>query len=308
MHTSFRVLAQPEDEAHKFEARMTAVSDGYAHVMRTPVIAGRMISPQDAVNTPFAVVVNQALAQKYFPGKDPLGQQIDLGGKDTGMLKPYTIVGVLGDQVDASVAQASQPLILLPMLQVPTTSLFYSALLKTVVNFVVKTRGDIAVAPAARSVFRQLAPDYALDNFQTMQHAVDQSNFANRLGLYLTGGFAGLAVLMVIAGLYGVLAQLVSYRRREIGVRLALGSTREGVLRMVLRQGNVLVLAGLAVGVVLAISTGRLLKSFLYGVQPSDLWTYASVIVLLLLVGSAASLLPALRAATIEPMEALRDE
>ncbi len=308
MGTSFRVLGQPEDEAHKFEARMTAVSDGYAHLMGTPIVAGRMVGDQDAATSPFAVVINQALAQKYFAGKNPLGQQIDLGGKDTGMLKPYTIVGVLGDEVDRSVAQAPQPLLLLPMSQVPTTSLFYPALLKTIVNFVVKTRGDIAVAPAARAVFRQLAPDYALDNFQTMQEAVDHSNFANRLGLYLTAAFAGLAVLMVVAGLYGVLAQLVSYRRREIGVRLALGSTREGVLRIVLRQGTLLVAAGLAVGVVLAIATGRLLKSFLYGVQPSDFWTYASVILLLLAVGSAASLLPALRAASIQPMEALRDE
>ena len=308
MHTSFRVLGQPEDPAHRFEARMTAVSDEYAHLMGTPVIAGRMVGAQDGTESPFAVVVNQTLAQKYFPHQDPVGKQIDLGGKDTGMLKPYTIVGILGDEVDSSVAQAPQPLILLPMAQVPTTSLFYPALLKTIVNFVVKTRGDIEVAPAARGVFRQMAPDYALDNFQTMQQAVDQSNFANRLGLYLTGGFAGLAVLMVVAGLYGVLAQLVSYRRREIGVRLALGSTRTGVLRMVLRQGSILVAAGLGAGVVLAIFAGRLLKSFLYQVQPSDFWTYASVILLLLAVGSVASLLPALRAATIQPMEALRDE
>jgi putative ABC transport system permease protein len=308
MHTSFTVVGHPEDEAHKFEARMSAVSGGYARLMGTPVISGRMIGAQDGTDAPFVMVVNQALANKYFARENPIGKQVDMGGKDTGMLRPYTIVGILGDQVDSSVARATQPLILLPMSQIPTTSLFYSALLKTIVNFVVKTRGDIAVAPEARAVFRQLAPEYALDNFQTMQQAVDQSNFASRLGLYLTGGFAGLAVLMVVAGLYGVLAQLVSYRRREIGVRLALGSTRSGVLRMVLRQGSVLVAAGLAVGIVLAISTGRLLTSFLYEVKPSDVWTYASVIVLLLAVGGAASLLPALHAATIQPMEALRDE
>jgi putative ABC transport system permease protein len=308
MHTSFTVVGHPEDEAHKFEARMTAVSGGYARLMGTPVISGRMIGAQDGPDAPFVMVVNQALANKYFAGENPIGKQVDMGGKDTGMLKPYTIVGVLGDQVDTSVAQAAQPLILLPMSQIPTTSLFYSALLKTIVNFVVKTRGDISVAPEARAVFRQLAPAYALDNFQTMQQALDHSNFANRLGLYLTGGFAALAVLMVVAGLYGVLAQLVSYRRREIGVRLALGSTRAGVLRMVLRQGSVLVAAGLAVGIVLAISTSRLLTSFLYGVKPSDIWTYASVVLLLLAVGGAASLLPALHAATIQPMEALRDE
>jgi ABC-type antimicrobial peptide transport system permease subunit len=177
-----------------------------------------------------------------------------------------------------------------------------------VVFFVVKTHGDIAVAPAVRSVFRQTAPDYAVDNFETMREVVDQSNFNHRLGLYLTAAFAGMAILMVVAGLYGVLAQLVSYRRREIGVRLALGSTRQRILGMFLRQGTILVVAGLGIGMVCALWAGRLVKSFLYQVQPLDGWTYASVVVLLLLVGALAALIPARRAAAVEPIEALRDE
>jgi len=146
-----------------------------------------------------------------------LGEQINLGGKDTGMLKPYTVVGVLGDQVDSNVGGDIQPFILLPQEQIPTTSLFYQALLKTMVSFVVKTRGNIPVAAEMRSVFHQFAPGFALDNFKTMQETVEQNTFSHRLGLYLVGSFAGLAVVMVIAGLYGVLSQLVSYRRREIG-------------------------------------------------------------------------------------------
>jgi ABC-type antimicrobial peptide transport system permease subunit len=159
-----------------------------------------------------------------------------------------------------------------------------------------------------REVFRQTAPDFALDNFQTMQQAVDASNFSQRLGLYLTGAFAGMAVLMVIAGLYGVLAQLVSYRRREIGVRLALGSTRQKILGLFFRQGLGLVLAGLVLGVVCALWAGRLVKSFLYGVKPLDAWTYAGVGVLLIVVGCLAAVIPARRAAAVEPIEALRDE
>jgi ABC-type antimicrobial peptide transport system permease subunit len=158
-----------------------------------------------------------------------------------------------------------------------------------------------------RDVFRQTAPDFALDNFQTMQQAVDASNFSQRLGFYLTGAFAGMAVLMVIAGLYGVLAQLVSYRRREIGVRLALGSTRERILRLFLRQGLILVVAGLLLGVMCALWAGRLVKSFLYGVKPLDAWTYAGVGILLIVVGSLA-VIPARRAAAVEPIEALRDQ
>jgi putative ABC transport system permease protein len=197
---------------------------------------------------------------------------------------------------------------MIPYRQVPTTSLFYPVLIKTVVNFVVKTRGDIAVAPAMRAVFHDLAPDYALDNFQTMQQAVDQSNFSSRIGLYLTGAFAGMAVLMVIAGLYGVLAQLVSYRRREFGIRLALGATPGGILGMVLRQGLMFVGAGLAIGITAAVFAGSLVKSFLYQVKPEDTWTYAGVMLLLLLVGSLAGLIPARRAAAVEPMVALREE
>ena len=115
-------------------------------------------------------------------------------------------------------SQPPQPFLMILFRQIPSTSLFYQALVSTIVNFVVKIRGNVAVAPAMRSIFHELASDFALDNFQTMQEAVDQSNFSSRMGLYLTGAFAGMAVLMVIAGLYGVLAQLVSYRRREFGI------------------------------------------------------------------------------------------
>jgi ABC-type antimicrobial peptide transport system permease subunit len=253
-------------------------------------------------------VINQTLVHKYFGDQDPLGQKIDLGGAETGAVQPYTVVGVIADQVDTGISQAAEPLLMVPYEQVPASSLYYQILIKTVVFFVVKTRGDIAVAPAVRNVFRQSAPDYAVDNFQTMREIVDQSNFNHRLGLYLTGAFACMAILMVVAGLYGVLAQLVSYRRREIGVRLALGSTRQRILGMFLRQGTVLVVAGLVIGIVCALWAGRLVKSFLYQVQPLDGWTYLSVVVVLLLVGMLAALIPARRAAAVEPIEALRDE
>lgn len=306
MHSSFDIVGQPEDKARG--ARVTSVSGGYASVMRTPVIRGRMISDDDTENAAFVVVINEVLARKYFEGRDPIGMQIDLGGERTGMVKPYTIVGILGDQVDTSTAQPPQPFLMIPYRQVPPASVFYQVLVKTIVNFVVKTRGDIAIAPAMRAVFHELAPDYALDNFQTMQEAVDQSNFSSRMGLYLTGAFAGMAVLMVIAGLYGVLTQLVSYRRREFGIRLALGATPGGILAMVLRQGLVFVGVGLAIGIVTAVFAGDLVQSFLFQVKPADAWTYSGVVVLLLLVGSLAGLIPARRAAGVEPMAALREE
>jgi ABC-type antimicrobial peptide transport system permease subunit len=126
--------------------------------------------------------------------------------------------------------------------------------------------------------------------------------------LYLTGAFAALAVLMVMAGLYGVLAQLVSSRRHEIGVRMALGATKQSVASMVLRQGVIVIGSGLGVGILLALVTGRLVRSFLYQVGPIDFWSYTAASLSLLAIGLLASMLPARGAASIEPMQALRED
>ena len=308
LHSSFEIVGQPSAKTNHPEARVSAVSGDYARAMGTPLLRGRMLSESDTLTTPFAAVVNESLAKEYFAGKDPLGKQLVLGGKDTGMIKPYTIVGVLADQVDSKVGGSIQPLVLLPQQQIPTTSLFYQALLKTVVTFVVKTRGSIPVAQQMRTVFHQLAPGFALDDFQTMQEAVDKNTFNQRLGLYLVGAFAGLAIAMVVAGLYGVLSQLVSYRRREIGVRMALGATRASVAKLVVRQGSIVIGAGLVLGIFGALVFGRFIGGFLYGVKPVDASTYVGVAAVLAAIGLIAALIPARRAATIQPMEALRDE
>lgn len=308
LNSDFDIVGQPSEPGNKPGARVSAVSGEYARTLGTPIVRGRMIGDDDVASAPLVAVINEALARKYFAGRDPVGRQIVLGGKDTGMIKPYTIVGVLGDQVDSTVGGEVQPFVMLPQEQVPTTSLFYQALLNTMVNFVVKTRGDIPVAPEMRSLFHQSVPGFALDNFQTMRENVEQHTFSQRLGLYLVSAFAGLAVLMVIAGLYGVLAQLVSYRRREIGVRMALGATRQSVAQMVVRQGSVLVGAGVGVGLLLTFPAERLIQSFLYNVHPLDAWTYAAVLLALPIVGLIAALVPARKAASIEPMQALREE
>lgn len=308
LHADFKIVGRPEDSNNKLTARVTAVSEDYAGTLGTPVLRGRMIDEHDETNAPPIAVINESFAKEYFPNKDPLQQQIDLGGKETGMLKPLTIVGVLANQVDSNVGGTPDPLIILAYQQVPTTSLFYQALIETMGNFVVKTRGNLAVVPTMRSVFHEAAPNLALDNFKTMQEVVDDNIFSQRLGLYLTGAFAGLAVVMVVAGLYGVLAQLVSYRRHEIGIRMALGATRQGVVKMVLQHGAVIIGIGLGVGMMLALAMGQLVRSFLYQVRPADLWTYVVVSFILLAIGLVASMLPARRAASIEPMQALREE
>jgi len=306
--SGFEIVGQPKDPANPPEARVAAISGEYARTLGTPMIRGRMIGDDDVASSPFVTVINEELAHKYFAGKDPLGKQIDLDGKETGMIKPYTIVGVLADQVDKSVGGDVQPLMMLSQQQIPTTSLFYQALLRTMVSFVVRTRGNVPVASEMKSVFHQAAPQLALDNFQTMQDAVEQNTFSQRLGLYLVGSFAGLAIAMVIAGLYGVLSQLVGYRRREIGVRMALGASRQSVAQMVLRQGSILIGIGLVVGLALSFASERLIQSFLYHVRPLDVWTYVSVLLILPGIGLIAALLPARKAASIQPMQALRED
>jgi predicted permease len=308
LQTNIRVFGRPGDDQRGLTAGITALSGRFEELMGTPVVRGRSISEQDTPNAPFVAVINETLARKYFAGEDALGQQLDLGGAATGMLKPYTIVGIIADQIDTSAAQPPGPLLMLPYQQIPPLSLFYPALLKTTVHFVVKTRGRVDVSSVARSIFHGVEPSLALDHFQTMQEAVVQSNFSSRLGLYLISAFAGLALLMVIGGLYGVLSQIVSQRRQEFGLRVALGATRRSIVRMVVLRGSAIVALGLGVGIVLAFWMGRLIKSFLYGVKPFDVITYAFVVFALLTVGIGAALLPAWRAASFEPLKSLREE
>jgi predicted permease len=308
IQTSFSVVGWPRKSQQGLSTRLTAVSGRYQELMGTAMIRGRGITELDVANAPFVAVINEALARKYFAGKDPLGQQLNLGGQETGMIRSYTIVGVMGDQIDTSTSQPPGPVLMLPYQQIPAASLFYQPLLKTAMHFVVKARANAPVAASAHAVFHRMAPDLAVDNFLTMRELVDQSNNNSRLGLYLIGAFAGLAVLMVIIGLYGVLSQVVSQRCREFGLRMALGATREHVARMVILRGSAIVAAGLVVGLALALSFGGLIKAFLFGVKPLDTATYVCSIAALFLIGAAAALIPAWRAASLEPVKALREE
>uniref|UniRef100_A0A7V5CSZ0 ABC transporter permease n=1 Tax=Acidobacterium capsulatum TaxID=33075 RepID=A0A7V5CSZ0_9BACT len=306
IQSSFSVVEHPAKKHHEPQALMTAVGGDYAKLMGTPMLRGRMIDADDKASAPPVAVINEEMAKKYFAGRNPIGEHLDLGGKDTGIVVPPVIVGVIANERTTSMEQPAQPMILLPGDQIPTTSLFYQALVDSFQNFIVKTRGNIPVAREVRDVFDQQAPGFALDNFQTMQTVVNQTTFNQRLGLDLTASFAGMAILMVIAGLYGVLSQFVGFRRREIGIRLALGASRQQILRMIFRQSLMLAGYGLGCGLVISMVAGRLLRSFLYGVQPFDLPTYAGVLGLLLLVSVAAAVWPAKQAASVDPMATLR--
>ena len=308
IHSSFDIVEHPAPKHHKPSALLTAVGGNYAKLMGTPMLRGRMINAEDTETAPPVAVINEAMAKKFFAGRNPIGEHISLGGKDTGILIPPTIVGVIANERTDNLEKPSQPTIMLPADQVPTTSLFYQALVDTVDNFVVKTRGSIPVAREVRDVFQQVAPGYALDSFQTMSKVVDQTTFDQKLGLELTASFAGLAVLMVVAGLFGVLSQFVGFRRREIGIRLALGAPRKEVLRMVFLQGLWMAANGLGAGLLLSVAAGRLIRGFLFGVPAFDWMTYAGVLVVLLTVSVIAAVWPARQAASVDPMATLRME
>jgi putative ABC transport system permease protein len=300
----FRVPRHSEFGRHGILSQVCYVSSGYARVMGTPVVQGRMIADADTATSTLVAVVNDAFARRAFHRENPLGRQII----DDGSKVSYTVIGVLGDARQHDLTHAPDPEVLRAYQQVPLTGMVYSILVASGANYIIRTRGDVHLAGAIRQIFRQSAPDFALDHFRTMRAALDEVTFNQRLGLYLTGSFAGVAILMVLTGLYGVLSQLVGQRRREIGVRMALGATNRSILRMVLRQGSILALVGLALGLLASVAAGRLLRAFLYGVKPLDAATYVAVAVALLALSVTAALLPARRASRIDPMAALRSE
>jgi putative ABC transport system permease protein len=310
LQVSFDILGEPVNPLAM--TRVSAATSGYGRVLGTPIVAGRMIADSDTKSAPPVCAVSETFAKAYFPGPNPpqsaVGKQINLDGDESGLVQPLTIIGVLADQAGKTIEGRVLPNLLLPPEQIPTNTLFYPFLLKTAVTFVVKTRGDIPIADQIRELFHHDAPGYALDQFITMQQAVEGSTFSNRLSLYLVGSFAGLTIAMTIAGLYGVLLQAVNFRRREIGVRTAMGATRADIAWMILRRGAILVGIGLGLGFALALSTTRLVASFLSQVRSADPWAYAGVIFSTALVGLIASLIPAYKASCIPPTQALRED
>jgi predicted permease len=300
MGVYFLVPKHPEIRSPGILSQLCIVSSGYARAIGTPVVAGRVIADGDTAGSTPVAVVNEAFAKRAFPGENPVGEQI------SDPARHYTIVGVLSDARQHDLTRTPDPEVLLAYQQFPTTGLMYTLLVASGTNFIVRTRGAVDVADGIRRVFRQSAPDFALDHLRTMRGALDEVTFDQRLGLYLTGSFAAVAILMVLTGLYGVLAQLVGQRRREIGIRMALGASRGSIQAMILRRASWLSTLGLLVGLLASIEAGRLLRVFLFGVRPVDGSTYFAVTVVVLVVGTAAAFFPARSAAKTDFRTALQ--
>jgi len=265
-----------------------------------PLRAGRPLADADAGtgSTPFPVVVNEAFVHRFFPNASPLGAQLHFEG--VGVMQ---VVGVVGDTRQGGLDR--EPL---PELTALGSDPRLSAWIHDVA-FVVRTRGRPAdLTPAIRGLLAQIAPQQPIHDVETLSEVVAASLADRRLTLPLTGAFALLAALLAGAGLYALAAYSVAQRAREIGIRMALGAAAGQILRAVLRENLGLTACGLATGSLLAWGGSRLLASQLYGVGAFDLRTWASVTLLLLAVTLAASLVPAARAARLDPAAVLHDD
>ena len=304
---SFEVIGRPKDPANKLNAAIRAVSPSLYPTLGIRLLQGRLFSDADGPQGTAAAVVNQAFVKKYFRGQNPLGQQLKVG--DKGPHAIVTIVGVVEDTHQTAMSDDAQPEINVSYLQLTPNDELTPYILASFTNLALRTHvAPSAVIPSLRSALREFDPDLAVLDVQTLQDVVDTSLGSQTLAVRLLWIFAGSALLISIAGIYGLLAYNVSQRMRDLGIRMALGATRSNVIGLVLRQAVVLLGIGVGIGVVAAVSAGSVLRSFLYGVVPYDAWTIAAVSVLLLACGLFASYIPARRASRIDPVKALRWE
>ncbi|HEX5233878.1 MAG TPA: ABC transporter permease [Silvibacterium sp.] len=294
------------------QSNFKAVSPNLQSVFGFHMLAGRYFNAQDTASSDPVVVVNQAFARAYAPDQQNLSkvlgmQLIKLGkGKES---KSGTIIGILDDFRQASVSQAATPEIEVNLPQITPTSGFYTVLEGIAMDLAVRTQRPLSVAiPEIRAALRQASPELANSNMTTMDQIVEDSYGSQMLAARLLEIFAGCALLLCVAGLYGLLAYVVSQRTREMGVRFALGAQREDVIWLILRHAGTLVITGVALGLVLAFVSTRFIRSYLYGVSAHDAWTLAAVALVLLASGAVAAYLPARRAAQVNPVEALRAE
>ena len=265
---------------------------------------GRYFNAQDTASAPPVAVVNRAFAQAYVSSGGEIGT-FSLGDKN----HQFKIVGVVDDYHQTDIAKSARPELVLNAAQLRPSDGFYQPTLKAHAEIALRsTRDARSLLPEISRVMQQLNPDLVASEVRTMDQIVDDSIGSQLLAAHLLETLGGLALLIALAGLYSLLAYLVTLRTRELGLRLALGAQREAVFALVLRQAGALLFTGIVAGVAVALLATKLIDSFLYGVKQNDLLTLVSASLLLMLVGAMAAWLPARRAANLEPMEALRTE
>jgi predicted permease len=290
-------------------AYLKAVSPDLQKVFGFRMIAGRFFGPQDTAKAEPVIVVNKAYAETHSP--DPHNPLAILGRPLLSLQKnaQTRIIGIIDDERQQTVADPSVPEVEVAIPQITPESGFYQAVEEVAMDLAVRTELPTAeVIPALRTLLKQASPELQSAKITTMDQIVEDSLGSQRLAAHLLEFFGGSALVLCMAGLYGLLAYVVSQRTRELGVRIALGARRADLHWMVLRQAGGMLAAGGAVGIGLALTSGKLMSRFLYGVSAHDAWTMILAPVLLFATGLVAAYLPARRAAHIDPMQALRGE
>ena len=293
----FQVTRHPS--AKMRSANFNVISAGYFRTMAIPLIAGREFAAADHAGTLPVIVVNAAAARAFWPGEDPLGQQITLPTDDASVT--LTVVGVTGDVRQMALGAAPQPEIFLDCLQ-PGPNWPWLVL-------VARTDGDpMNYATSLKAIARNVDPDVPISLMRSVDDVLARSLAQPRVYAMLLGVFASLALLLAAVGLYGVVSYNVAQRTHEIGIRMALGARRGDMVRLVLRQGAVYTLAGIALGAGGAIAFMRLLATLMPTAEPRDLTLLGGVSALLMMVALAASYVPARRGSRVDPIVALRAE
>ncbi|HEY3934104.1 MAG TPA: ABC transporter permease [Gemmatimonadales bacterium] len=294
--SSMRIEGQVNDEANLPNMAYLAIRGDYFQALRVPLLAGRLFTVNDNDSAAAKVaVINEAALHKYFPN-GAIGKRIHIGPTATG--PAITIVGIIADVHGEG---ASYPVL-------PTLFTYHrQQTWESSLSIAIRTRGDpLALTPALRRAVRDADPRVAIHDIATLETVVRESLASRRFALALVTSFAALALVLATVGIYGVLAYLVAGRRREFGVRLALGATRRSVVTLVLRQGLIWTAIGLALGLAGAAAERKLLTTSLYGVSADDPMTWIGVAVVLFAVVTAACLIPAIRATRVDPVVAMR--
>jgi predicted permease len=286
------------------EAQFHIADDGYFAALRIPVVSGRTFTAHDDAHAPAVVVINETMARQIAPGASAIGKRIATSINGIGPLSRrivadsvYEVVGVVRDVKNSSLRSASEPAVYFGSHQFPSRKM----------HFVVRGHGEGArLASLVRQEAQRLDPSLPLGDVKTMERVLEESVDPPRFVMLLMSVFAGLALTLAAVGIYGILTFVVSRRRRDIGIRLALGAEPAAMLRMVVREGLGLTLVGCGLGVVGALLAGKALAGFLFGVAPWDPLTLGGVVALVGVVATAACIVPGRRAAAEDPVGALR--